>query len=81
MCGLKLRNPVITKESKKQIVAAKTKTASAKIKSEKGISTLYPALSADLIPGFDEHTMVSFVRRNLTLLPRAETSHPCPHGR
>ena len=81
VCGLKLRNAGITKESKKQIVAAKTKTATAKVKSEKGISTLYPALSANLIPGFEEHTMVPFVRRNLTLLPCAETSHPCPHGR
>ena len=65
-CGLKLRVSAITKESKQKILAAKTKTAAQKLKSDTGISTIYPALSEELIPGFDEHTMVPFVRWSLT---------------
>ena len=67
VCGLKLRTPAITKASKKEILAAPNKTATQKLKSNKGISTIFPALSGELIPDFDEHTMVPFVRCILTL--------------
>ena len=61
-CGLVLRTRAITEASKKEIRAATTKTAQAKLKSEHGVHTIYPALSEDLIPSFNEHECCPFVR-------------------
>ena len=64
---------------KARIAAAATKTAQAKLKSETGIMTMYPALGEKLIPGFNEHHGVPYVRCRRPLTTRTTLSPVAQH--